>query len=115
MAARALAAAFKLPEEDCGKMVGSDGGIVEGDVGVNHPERLRAFNEPPDFHRVSSANIRSTSSSEMARRRRVCAGRASWRRGHCVQPHGLVPHWAGDCRVASLLAMTGGGTDRWGH
>src|SRR5581483_8051344 len=29
-AAKALAMAFKLPEEDCGKMIGSDGGIAEG-------------------------------------------------------------------------------------
>ena len=30
MAARALAAAFKLPEEDCGKMIGGDGGDRRG-------------------------------------------------------------------------------------
>jgi NitT/TauT family transport system substrate-binding protein len=46
-AARALAMAFKLPEEDCGKMVGSDGGIVEGDAHLtNYRENAKFFLDP---------------------------------------------------------------------
>lgn len=45
--ARALAAAFKLPEEDCGKMVGSDGGIAEGDAHLtNYRENSKFFLDP---------------------------------------------------------------------
>ena len=47
LAARALAAAFKLPEEDCVKMVGSDGGIVEGDAHLtNYRENSKFFLDP---------------------------------------------------------------------
>ena len=47
MAARALAAAFKLPEEDCNKMIGSDGGIVEGDAHLtNYRENAKFFLDP---------------------------------------------------------------------
>jgi len=47
MAARALATAFKLPEEDCGKMIGSDGGIVEGDAHLtNYRENAKFFLDP---------------------------------------------------------------------
>jgi NitT/TauT family transport system substrate-binding protein len=46
-AARALAAAFKLPEEDCMKMVGSDGGIAEGDAHLtNYRENAKFFLDP---------------------------------------------------------------------
>jgi NitT/TauT family transport system substrate-binding protein len=46
-AARALAMAFKLPEEDCGKMIGSDGGIVEGDAHLtNYRENSKFFLDP---------------------------------------------------------------------
>ncbi len=45
--ARALAAAFKLPEEDCGKMVGGDGGIAEGDAHLtNYRENAKFFLDP---------------------------------------------------------------------
>jgi NitT/TauT family transport system substrate-binding protein len=47
MAARALAAAFKLPEEDCIKMVGSDGGIADGDAHLtNYRENAKFFLDP---------------------------------------------------------------------
>jgi NitT/TauT family transport system substrate-binding protein len=47
MAARALAAAFKLPEEDCVKMVGSDGGIADGDAHLtNYRENAKFFLDP---------------------------------------------------------------------
>ena len=47
VAARALAAAFKLPEEDCGKMVGGDGGITEGDAHLtNYRENAKFFLDP---------------------------------------------------------------------
>src|SRR5215469_784434 len=47
MAARALATAFKIPEEDCGKMVGSDGGIAEGDAHLtNYRENAKFFLDP---------------------------------------------------------------------
>jgi NitT/TauT family transport system substrate-binding protein len=47
MAARALAAAFKLPEEDCIKMVGADGGIAEGDAHLtNYRENAKFFLDP---------------------------------------------------------------------
>jgi NitT/TauT family transport system substrate-binding protein len=47
MAARALAAAFKLPEEDCGKMIGADGGIAEGDAHLtNYRENAKFFLDP---------------------------------------------------------------------
>jgi NitT/TauT family transport system substrate-binding protein len=47
MAARALATAFKLPEEDCVKMIGSDGGIVEGDAHLtNYRENAKFFLDP---------------------------------------------------------------------
>jgi len=46
-AARALAMAFKLPEEDCGKMIGSDGGITEGDAHLtNYRENAKFFLDP---------------------------------------------------------------------
>lgn len=45
--ARALAAAFKLPEEDCGKMIGADGGIAEGDAHLtNYRENAKFFLDP---------------------------------------------------------------------
>ena len=47
MAARALATAFKLPEEDCGKMIGSDGGIADGDAHLtNYRENAKFFLDP---------------------------------------------------------------------
>ncbi len=47
LAARALAMAFKLPEEDCGKMIGSDGGIAEGDAHLtNYRENAKFFLDP---------------------------------------------------------------------
>src|SRR5258706_6300203 len=46
-AAQALAAAFKLPEEDCIKMVGSDGGVVEGDAHLtNYRENAKFVLDP---------------------------------------------------------------------
>ena len=46
-AAKALAMAFKLPEEDCGKMIGSDGGIAEGDAHLtNYRENSKFFLDP---------------------------------------------------------------------
>ncbi len=46
-AARALAMAFKLPEEDCKKMVGKDGGITEGDAHLtNYRENAKFFLDP---------------------------------------------------------------------
>lgn len=46
-AAKALALAFKIPEEDCGKMVGSDGGIAEGDAHLtNYRENSKFFLDP---------------------------------------------------------------------
>jgi NitT/TauT family transport system substrate-binding protein len=45
--ARALAAAFKLPQEDCEKMVGTDGGIAEGDAHLtNYRENAKFFLDP---------------------------------------------------------------------
>jgi NitT/TauT family transport system substrate-binding protein len=45
--ARALAAAFGLPQEDCEKMVGKDGGIVEGDAHLtNYRENAKFFLDP---------------------------------------------------------------------
>ncbi len=47
MAARALSTAFKIPEEDCGKMVGTDGGIAEGDAHLtNYRENAKFFLDP---------------------------------------------------------------------
>jgi NitT/TauT family transport system substrate-binding protein len=47
LAARALSTAFKIPEEDCGKMVGSDGGIAEGDAHLtNYRENAKFFLDP---------------------------------------------------------------------
>jgi NitT/TauT family transport system substrate-binding protein len=47
MAAQALAAAFKLPQEDCEKMVGKDGGITEGDAHLtNYRENAKFFLDP---------------------------------------------------------------------
>lgn len=47
LAAKALAAAFKLPEEDCKNMVGKDGGIVEGDAHLtNYRENSKFFLDP---------------------------------------------------------------------
>jgi NitT/TauT family transport system substrate-binding protein len=46
-AAKALAMAFKIPEEDCGKMVGSDGGVAEGDAHLtNYRENAKFFLDP---------------------------------------------------------------------
>ncbi len=46
-AARALAMAYKLPEEDCTKMIGSDGGIAEGDAHLtNYRENAKFFLDP---------------------------------------------------------------------
>ncbi len=46
-AARALAAAYKIPQEDCEKMVGSDGGIAEGDAHLtNYRENAKFFLDP---------------------------------------------------------------------
>jgi len=46
-AAKALSMAFKIPEEDCGKMVGSDGGVVEGDAHLtNYRENAKFFLDP---------------------------------------------------------------------
>lgn len=47
MAARALAQAFKLKEEDCVSMVGKDGGIAEGDAHLtNYRENAKFFLDP---------------------------------------------------------------------
>jgi outer membrane protein OmpA-like peptidoglycan-associated protein len=46
-AARALATAFKIPEEDCKNMVGKDGGITEGDAHLtNYRENAKFFLDP---------------------------------------------------------------------
>src|SRR5262245_53295747 len=46
-AAKALAMAYKLPEEDCIKMIGGDGGIVEGDAHLtNYRENAKFFLDP---------------------------------------------------------------------
>ncbi len=46
-AARTLAAAFKLPVEDCQGMIGKDGGITEGDAHlVNYRENVNFFLDP---------------------------------------------------------------------
>src|SRR5438445_9405424 len=46
-AARALAAAFSLPEADCKNMVGKDGGIAEGDAHLtNYRENDKFFLDP---------------------------------------------------------------------
>jgi len=46
-AAQGLAAAFKIPEEDCKKMIGKDGGIVEGDAHLtNFRENVKFFLDP---------------------------------------------------------------------
>ncbi len=46
-AAKALAMAFKIPEEDCAKMVGTDGGITEGDAHLtNYRENSKFFLDP---------------------------------------------------------------------
>lgn len=45
--ARALAMAFKLPQGDCEKMIGSDGGIAEGDAHLtNYRENAKFFLDP---------------------------------------------------------------------
>jgi len=47
LAARALAAAFQLPEADCKNMVGKDGGITEGDAHLtNYRENAKFFLDP---------------------------------------------------------------------
>ena len=47
LAARALAAAFQLPEADCKSMVGKDGGITEGDAHLtNYRENAKFFLDP---------------------------------------------------------------------
>src|SRR5213594_774569 len=46
-AARALATAYKLPEEDCKNMIGKDGGIAEGDAHLtNYRENQKFFLDP---------------------------------------------------------------------
>jgi NitT/TauT family transport system substrate-binding protein len=46
-AARALAMAYKLPEEDCLKMIGADGGVAEGDAHLtNYRENAKFFLDP---------------------------------------------------------------------
>ncbi len=46
-AARALAAAYKLPEEDCKNMIGKDGGVAEGDAHLtNYRENQKFFLDP---------------------------------------------------------------------
>lgn len=46
-AAQALATAYKLPPEDCGKMIGSDGGIADGDAHLaNYRENAKFFLDP---------------------------------------------------------------------
>jgi outer membrane protein OmpA-like peptidoglycan-associated protein len=46
-AAQALAIAFKIPEEDCIKMIGKDGGITEGDAHLtNYRENSKFFLDP---------------------------------------------------------------------
>jgi len=46
-AARALAMAFKLPEDDCKNMVGKDGGVAEGDAHLtNYRENAKFFLDP---------------------------------------------------------------------
>ncbi len=46
-AAQALAMAYKLPEGDCVKMIGGDGGIVEGDAHLtNYRENSKFFLDP---------------------------------------------------------------------
>jgi len=46
-AASALAMAFKIPEEDCIKMVGGDGGVAEGDAHLtNYRENAKFFLDP---------------------------------------------------------------------
>lgn len=46
-AAQALAMAFKIPEEDCVKMIGSDGGIATGDAHLtNYRENESFFLDP---------------------------------------------------------------------
>jgi NitT/TauT family transport system substrate-binding protein len=45
--ARALAMAFKLPQGDCEKMIGSDGGVAEGDAHLtNYRENAKFFLDP---------------------------------------------------------------------
>jgi NitT/TauT family transport system substrate-binding protein len=47
VAAQALAKAFNLPVEDCGKMVGTDGGIADGDAHLtNYRENSKFFLDP---------------------------------------------------------------------
>jgi len=39
--------AYKLPEEDCGNMIGKDGGIAEGDAHLtNYRENAKFFLDP---------------------------------------------------------------------
>ncbi|HLH56664.1 MAG TPA: ABC transporter substrate-binding protein, partial [Verrucomicrobiae bacterium] len=46
-AAKALSMAFKIPEEDCAKMIGSDGSIAEGDAHLtNYRENAKFFLDP---------------------------------------------------------------------
>ena len=46
-AARALAMAYKLPEEDCKNMIGKDGGVAEGDAHLtNYRENAKFFLDP---------------------------------------------------------------------
>ncbi len=45
--ARAISAAFKIPQEDCEKMVGTDGGIATGDAHLtNYRENSKFFLDP---------------------------------------------------------------------
>jgi NitT/TauT family transport system substrate-binding protein len=46
-AAQALAMAYKIPEEDCFKMIGKDGGVAEGDAHLtNYRENAKFFLDP---------------------------------------------------------------------
>jgi NitT/TauT family transport system substrate-binding protein len=46
-AAKALSMAFKIPEEDCNKMIGNDGGIADGDAHLtNYRENSKFFLDP---------------------------------------------------------------------
>lgn len=46
-AASAIAAAYKIPQEDCEKMVGKDGGLTEGDAHLtNYRENAKFFLDP---------------------------------------------------------------------
>lgn len=61
-AARALAVGFKLPEEDCIKMVGEDGGVATGDAHLtNYRENEKFFLDP--LHPASFEVVWNTAST----------------------------------------------------